>query len=74
MNGVETILAQLKGLSGRVDTLDEHQREDCAVMRKDISAVQVAIAGLKVKAGIWGALGGAIPVIIALLLLVLNGK
>ena len=74
MNGSEmaTILARLDGLSGRVNLLGEHQREDCAAMRKDISGVQVAIASLKVKAGAWGALAGAIPVIILALFFLLR--
>ena len=39
----------------------------------EVQAVRVEVAVLKVKAGIWGAVAGAIPVIIGLGLLLLKG-
>lgn len=35
-------------------------------LRKEVVKVQVDIATLKVKAGVWGLFGGAIPILIAL--------
>ena len=37
-------------------------------MRKDIKKLIGDVAGLKVKAGIWGLLGGSIPIIIIAIL------
>ena len=41
---------------------------DVKEIRKEIQTVQVEIAQLKVKAGIWGLAAGAIPAAIALIL------
>ena len=49
------VLHELQVLSTEVKTL----REDQVTMKEDI-------AGLKIKSGIWGALGGLIPVVIVL--------
>ena len=49
------VLAELKRLDN-----------SCACLEKDLQAANLEIAILKVKAGIWGVLGGAIPVIIGL--------
>lgn len=78
MNGTDAILVQLGELSKRVDRLGQHQREDMSEVRDDIKEVSGAVAGLKVKAGVWGALAGMIPASIALVLimvkLILDGK
>jgi hypothetical protein len=47
--------------------LDE-QREDHTEVRKALQDIQVQLAQLKVRAGVWGAVAGAIPVIAALLM------
>ena len=70
MNGEEAILVGLKALEDRVGRMDKRQE----TMRAELGIVGKTVAGLKIKSGMWGAIGGAIPVIIALLLLVLNGK
>ena len=72
MNGTETVVAELKGLSARVDRMDRNHREDFGHMRQEASDMGKALAGLKVKAGVWGALFGMIPASIALLLIVLQ--
>jgi hypothetical protein len=72
MSGEEAILARLEGLSERVGRMDERQREDWIAMRVEISDVRVAIAGLKVKAGVWGALAGLIPATLALFLIMVK--
>lgn len=35
-------------------------------LRREVVKVQIDIATLKVKAGIWGLIGGAIPVVITI--------
>lgn len=35
-------------------------------LRKEVVKVQIDVATLKVKAGIWGAVGGAIPIAIGI--------
>lgn len=51
------VLAELERLNGV-----------CELMRVDIAKVRIDIARLQVKAGVWGLIGGSIPVIIALIL------
>ena len=72
MNGIETVLERVDALSGRVDRMDERQREDCIAMRRDISDVKVAVGALRVKAGVWGLAGGLIPPILVLVFLMLK--
>ncbi len=36
-------------------------------MREDINKIKIDIATLKVKAGIWGLMGGVIPVVLLML-------
>ena len=35
-------------------------------IRKEVTSVRIEVGMLKVKAGVWGAIAGAIPVVIAL--------
>ncbi len=44
------------------------QRQDHKEVRKALQDIHVQLAQLKVRAGMWGALAGIIPVIAALLL------
>ena len=39
-----------------------------------LSKLQTSVAGLQVKAGVWGLIAGAIPAIAALLLILLKGR
>ena len=48
------------------DKLDEHS-ENFGEVFKRLGNIEVAIAALKVKAGVWGALAGAIPVAITII-------
>ena len=41
-------------------------------IEKDVKKISVDIATLKVKAGIWGAIAGTIPAIIALIFILLR--
>ena len=61
------VLAELKRLSNKSDRLDEK-------LDNRLTQVAVEIAKLKVKAGIWGVLGGAMPVIIGLLIWLLETR
>lgn len=47
--------------------LNEHS-DEIKEVRADISKLTIDVATLKVKAGIWGLMGGLIPVAIALLI------
>ncbi len=42
-------------------------------IKKDLQKLNVSVGGLKVKSGLWGLLGGAIPVIIGLGIYILKG-
>jgi hypothetical protein len=58
------VLIELKRLNSTVGSLGEKLS---SIHRDDITPLRIEIAMLKVKCGAWGLLGGAIPVIIALL-------
>ena len=49
----------VNALYGRID---EYQRRHS----RDLTDIKVEIAALKVKAGVWGLIGGLIPIIITL--------
>jgi hypothetical protein len=44
------------------------QHQEHIEVRKDLQAIKVQLAMLKVRAGVWGAVAGAIPVVAALLM------
>lgn len=55
------VLAELERLNGCYDTISD-----------SVNKIHVEIAMLKVKSGIWGAIGGFIPVCILLIFYLLN--
>ena len=57
MNNEEAILARLDGLTARMDRFDCRQE----ATQKMVVDTLVAVAGLRVKAGVWGAIAGLIP-------------
>ena len=61
------VLAELKRLSDNYDRLDSR-------IDDRFNELYVEIAKLKVKAGVWGMLGGALPVVIGLLVWLLQSK
>ncbi len=61
MNNEDAILARLDELKERVGRLDERQERDGRETRKQLVDLRVAVASLKVKAGVWGAIAGLIP-------------
>ncbi len=50
-----------------IEKLDDHDTKFSHIEDK-LTQIQVDIATLKVKAGIWGGIGGMIPAIIAIVL------
>ena len=50
-----------------IDKLDDHDDKFSGIEDK-LTQIQVDIATLKVKAGVWGGIGGLIPVIIAIVM------
>lgn len=65
---------------GELETLVKSEKEwriwlvnQVQDMDKELKCLNRAVAGLKVKAGIWGLMGGAIPVIIGLAIYILKG-
>jgi hypothetical protein len=50
-----------------IEKLDDHDAKFSHIEDK-LTQIQVDIATLKVKAGIWGGIGGMIPAIIAIVL------
>jgi len=50
----------------------ERLHESHQILTKEVSAVRVDVASLKVKAGIWGLLGGLIPALVLLALMSLK--
>lgn len=56
------VLAELESLDGRLDKMDERLR-----------GIEVQLAMLKVRAGVWGLAAGAIPVLIGLGVWALKG-
>jgi len=50
-----------------IDKLDDHDAKFSHIEDK-LTQIQVDIATLKVKAGVWGGIGGMIPAIIAIVL------
>ena len=51
------------------DWLDRRLRE----IHRDITFIKVELGKLTIKSGVWGMLGGLIPVLIALCILILKG-
>ena len=50
-----------------IDKLDDHDDKFSGIEDK-LTQIQVDIATLKVKAGVWGGIGGLIPEIIAIVM------
>ena len=50
-----------------IDKLDDHDGKFSGIEDK-LTQIQVDIATLKVKAGVWGGIGGLIPAVIAIVM------
>ena len=50
-----------------IEKLDDHDQKFTGIEDK-LTQIQVDIATLKVKAGVWGAIGGLIPAVIAIVM------
>ncbi len=55
------VLAELKRLNGDINSL-----------RQDVSYIKQEVKVLTVKAGVWGLMGGAIPIMVTLLFMLLK--
>ena len=62
------IVSELERLGRAIEALRERLEEMEDARRKELGRVHVEIAMLKVKAGIWGLMGAAIPICVAILL------
>lgn len=65
---------------GELETLLKSEQEwrkwlvtEMQAVQKDLRCLNRAVASLKVKSGLWGLAGGAIPVIIGLGIYILKG-
>jgi len=54
-----------------VDKLDGHSKNFGEIFKR-LGKIEIAIAALKVKAGVWGLIGGAIPVAIIIILFLIR--
>ncbi len=57
-----------------MDRMHKEHREDQRATQAGITDLRVDVAGLKVKAGIWGAIAGIIPAGLVAFWLVVKGK
>ena len=60
---IERVRREVSGLNAKIDSLKD----------KDITDMKIEIATLKVKASIWGLIGGMVPVTILLIVQILRG-
>lgn len=67
INYQKLVLAELERHSTQLDLINTQ-------LHRHMSEIQVEIAMLKVKAGIWGVIGGAIPVVLFIVLDVLKKR
>jgi hypothetical protein len=77
------VLKELERLNEQVEKLfnlvgtrvdKETCRSSASSIRDDIKTLELDVVALKVKAGIWGLIGGAIPVIIGLAVWIIKGS
>ena len=72
LNELRRLDINLEKLSDRIDVSIKHERNNRQQvengLQDEIRNVALEVHGLKIKAGIWGLLGGLLPVLAALLL------
>jgi hypothetical protein len=72
LNELRRLDTNLEKLSDRIDVSIKHERNNRQTvengLQDEIRSVALEVHGLKIKAGIWGLLGGLLPVLAALLL------
>ena len=72
LNELRRLDINLEKLSDRIDVSIKHERNNRHQvengLQDEIRNVALEVHGLKIKAGIWGLLGGLLPVLAALLL------
>lgn len=57
----------------RQDNVDVLLFEKIDKILDAVNKTNIEIAGLKVKSGIWGAIGGTIPIVIIVLFMIIKG-
>lgn len=65
------VLAELKRLNDTIQAVDDKIDK---LKDEQVSPLKIELAMLKVKSGFWGMIGGAIPVILMVLVEILKSK
>lgn len=69
----ESVVRELAGIRDRIDRMDAKLDR---VRTEDLPGIRIYVAGelaaLRVKAGLWGAVGAAIPAIVVLVVVLLH--
>lgn len=68
------VLKELERLNACYIVLDEQIDDKIDDLKKCIGEIKLDIAKLKVKAGIWGAIGAAIPILITLAIMAIKSQ
>jgi len=72
LNELRRLDTNLEKLSDRIEASIKHERNNRQLaengLQDEIRNVALEVHGLKIKAGIWGLLGGLLPVLAAILL------
>lgn len=72
LNELQRLDSSFETLTARIETAIKHERGNRMQVERQFNAelqrLSIEVHGLKIKAGIWGLLGGLIPVLTALML------
>lgn len=72
LNELRRLDTNLEKLTDRIDAAVKHERSNRQIsetaMQSDIRKISLEVRELKIKAGVWGLLGGLLPVLTALML------
>lgn len=72
LNELQRLDSSVEGLKQTIGDAIRHERNNRVQVERSFAAelqrLQVEVHGLKIKAGIWGLVGGLLPVLTALLL------
>lgn len=68
------VLKELERLNECYIAMDKDFDEKIDDLKRCVSEVKIEVARLKVKAGYWGAMGAAIPIIITLAIMAIRSQ
>lgn len=72
LNELQRLDSSLEKLTDRIDAAIKHERGNRTQVERTFAAelqrLSIEVHGLKVKAGVWGLIGGLLPVITAILM------